>query len=146
MPVTVEKTFRFDAGHRALGFRHLKEETLHGHTWVLRLVIETSTELGPDKTIFDTNDLAAVVKPLIDRLDHSFILWSADPLYDGLVEVCKSGNIAEKLVCVDFNPTIEGLVEYLFHEVNECLELHNGAVLRRADLDCSATLRASYTE
>jgi 6-pyruvoyl-tetrahydropterin synthase len=80
MPVTIEKTFRFDAGHRALGFKERKEESLHGHTWVRRLVIETGR-----------------------------------------------------------------LAEWFFKAVKERLQLH-GAVLKRADLDATATLRASYSE
>jgi 6-pyruvoyltetrahydropterin/6-carboxytetrahydropterin synthase len=145
MPITVEKTFRFDAGHRALGFKERKEESLHGHTWLLRIVIEAQGELDPHKTIFDTNELAIVVKPIIDRLDHSFIIWSEDPLYGRLFELCKAANIEAKLVRVDFNPTIEGLAEYFFKTVKEQIRLY-GAVLKRADLDASATLRATYSE
>ena len=56
MPLTVEKVFRFDAGHRCLGFKDKKEETLHGHTWRLRIVVEARRALGPMKTIFDTGE------------------------------------------------------------------------------------------
>ena len=145
MPLTIEKTFRFDAGHRALGFHDHKEETLHGHTFSLRLVIEATQALDVYKTIFDTNDLARVVKPLISQLDHSFILWDKDPIREQMEAICVSEKIADKLIIVDFNPTIEGLVEYIFTRVNEGLQLES-AVLKRADLDATATLRASYSE
>ena len=42
MPVTIEKTFRIDAGHRCLGFEASKEAALHGHTWILRIVVEAT--------------------------------------------------------------------------------------------------------
>ena len=145
MPLTVEKVFRFDAGHRCLGFKDKKEETLHGHTWRLRIVVEARRALGPMKTIFDTNELARIVKPLIERFDHSFILWSEDPLHERLVEVCRTVGIDDKLVRVDFNPTIEGLAEYFFKAVQGALRLHDAA-LKRVDLDAAATLRASYSE
>lgn len=145
MPVTIEKTFRFDAGHRCLGFKNAKESTLHGHTWHLRLVIETASELDPFKTIFDTNDLARIVKPMVDRFDHAFIVWSEDPLADRLVALAKDGGFADKFLCVDFNPTVEGLVEHFFKVVKAQLPPMR-AVLKRADLDATATLRATYWE
>ena len=145
MPVTIEKTFRFDAGHRALGFRDRKEEALHGHTWVLRLVIETADALGPEKTLLDTNHLARVVKPIVDGLDHSFIVWSEDPLADRLAALCREADIEDRLVRVDFNPTIEGLCEHLFKTIKARLG-DAGAMLARAELDATATLRATYRE
>jgi 6-pyruvoyltetrahydropterin/6-carboxytetrahydropterin synthase len=143
MPVSIEKTFRFDAGHRALGFKDRKEETLHGHTWHLRVVIESREELGPQKTLFDTNALSRIVKPIIEQVDHSFVIWSEDPLYERLAEICRLGNIADKLYRVDFNPTAEGIVEYLFNTVNERL-CGQAVTLKRADLDATPTIRASY--
>lgn len=143
MPVSIEKTFRFEAGHRALGFKDRKEETLHGHTWHLRVIIETGGDLGAQKTLFDTNALSRVIKPIIEQLDHSFIIWSEDPLYERLAEICRLGNIADRLYRVDFNPTAEGIVEYLFKTVNERLSGH-AVALSRAELDATPTIRASY--
>ena len=120
MPVTIEKTFRFDAGHRCLGFDSSKEEALHGHSWVLRLVIEATEALDENKTIFDTNEVSRLVKPMIEQIDH-------------------------KLYRVDFNPTVEGLVEYFFREIRRRLPLER-AVLRRAELDATPTLRACCSE
>ena len=143
MPVSIEKTFRFEAGHRALGFKDRKEETLHGHTWHLRVIIETGGDLGAQKTLFDTNALSRAVKPLIEELDHSFIIWSEDPLYGRLLEICELGDIADKLYRVDFNPTAEGIVEYLFEKVNERLA-GQAVALQRAELDATPTIRAAY--
>lgn len=145
MPVTIEKVFRFDAGHRCMGFHDKKEATLHGHTWNLRVVIEASHELDPYKTVFDSNMLARIVKPIIEEFDHGFIVWGEDPLYAGLQALCEQGGFADKLIRIDFNPTIEGLAEFFFRTVKSKLELSN-AVVRRVDLDASATLRASYSE
>ncbi len=145
MPVTIEKTFRFDAGHRCLGFENSKEAALHGHTWGLRIVVEATKPMGEYKTIFDTNKLSKVMKPIIKRLDHSFLLWDQDPIYERMVEMCKFASIGDCLYIVPFNPTVEGLVEYLFFEIRDALPL-DGALLRRVDLDATTTLRASYSE
>lgn len=145
MPLTIEKTFRFDAGHRCLGFEYSKEETLHGHTWELRLVVQATEPLDGYKTIFDTNELAKIVKPLIKELDHSFVVWTEDPIYAQLVAICESAGIADNLLPVPFNPTVEGMVEHLFHTIKERLPLER-AVLKRAELDATATIRACYSE
>jgi 6-pyruvoyltetrahydropterin/6-carboxytetrahydropterin synthase len=145
MPVTVEKTFRFDAGHRCLGFDNMKEETLHGHTWRLRVVIEARSELDGMKTIFDTNELARIVKPLIAQFDHAFVLWSEDPIHAQLAAACRAAGIEEKLLVVDFNPTVEGMAEHFFKVVRAALPLRQ-AVVKRIDIDAATTLRASYAE
>lgn len=143
MSHTIEKTFRFDAGHRSLGFNYKKEETIHGHTWQLKLVLEYQGELDGMKTVFDTNDLAVIVKPILDDLDHSFIIWDQDPIFDDFLKVCELADVADKVYTVDFNPTIEGLVQHIYDRINSQLNLE-GCVLKRAELQCASTLNASY--
>ena len=145
MAVTIEKTFRFDAGHRCLGFEAGKEAALHGHTWGLRVVVEATAALDEYKTIFDTNELSMIMKPIIKKLDHSFLLWDQDPICERMAEMCKFANISECLYLVPFNPTVEGLAEYLFFKIRESLPSMN-AIVSRVDLDATATLRASYSE
>jgi 6-pyruvoyl-tetrahydropterin synthase len=84
-----------------------------------------------------------VVKPLIDQLDHAFIVWSEDPLAAGLVAMSEAESFRDKLIVVDFNPTLEGLAQYLFEKIQADLPLKR-AFLRRVDLDATQTLRASY--
>ncbi len=145
MPVTIEKTFRFDAGHRALGFSNMKEETLHGHTWRLRLVVTATKPLNEHRTIFDTNELTRLVKPMIDAVDHSFIIWRQDPIYDQLHQLCSEAKIADKVYTVDFNPTVEGLVEYFYKLIKKQLPLEN-AELTTAHLAATETLSSTYSE
>ncbi|KAA1249509.1 hypothetical protein F0Q45_14750 [Mycobacterium simiae] len=143
MSHTIEKTFRFDAGHRSLGFNYKKEETIHGHTWQLKLVLECTRDLDGMKTVFDTNDLAVVVKPILDDLDHSFIIWDQDPIFDDFLKVCELADVADKVYTVDFNPTIEGLVQHIYERISSELNL-DCCVLKRAELQCASTLNASY--
>ncbi|MFJ9752907.1 6-pyruvoyl trahydropterin synthase family protein [Streptomyces chartreusis] len=143
MVTTIEKTFRFDAGHRALGFNYKKEETIHGHTWRLTVTVMATHDLGDNKTIFDTNDLAVVVKPIIDQVDHSFIIWTQDPLYPGLRELCSSADIDDKIMPVDFNPTLEGLAEYFYKAISDGLKADK-TLVRRVRLECATTLSATH--
>ncbi|RSS79462.1 6-carboxytetrahydropterin synthase [Streptomyces sp. WAC06614] len=144
MTITIEKIFRFDAGHRALGFNYHKEEAIHGHTWTLRIVLATDKELGSGKTIMDTNDLALAVKPIIARVDHSFIIWDADPIYAAMRALCEEADILDQLTTVDFNPTLEGMAEYFYRQCNEALSLTDCRIAR-VELEATATLRATYT-
>lgn len=62
------KTFRFEASH-ILPKHPGKCSRLHGHSWVLHVSVEgpVNPETG---FVVDYADISAVVKPLIERLDH----------------------------------------------------------------------------
>lgn len=144
MTSLIEKIFRFDAGHRALGFDYKKEETIHGHTWRLVVTIEARHELDALSTIFDTNELAVVVKPMIDEVDHSFIMWAEDPILAEFRKVCALAGVEDKLFVVDFNPTLEGLAKY-FHERIAKELAPVDVTVRSVRLECATTLSSTYT-
>lgn len=64
----LSKEFRFEASH-VLPKHPGKCSRLHGHSWVLTVSVEgpVTKESG---FVMDYADISAMVKPLIDRLDH----------------------------------------------------------------------------
>lgn len=139
---TIEKKFHFDAGHRLIGFNTEKESTLHGHTWYLNIVIETQQKLNEYKTILDTNNITTVIKPIIQHVDHSFIIWDKDPIAQDLKKLCKKHTL-QKLLLVNFNPTLEGIAEYLYNEINNQFE-DLPIQIYKVDLHCSKSLKTTY--
>jgi 6-pyruvoyl-tetrahydropterin synthase len=95
-------------GHRIVGLKHKKEDTLHGHSVEFEVMLELLTN-----KIFDTNELKRRIKPLIDKLDHSFLIWENDPLKKQIISLAKKGNFKEKIVIMKENPTIEYLAKFL---------------------------------
>ncbi|ROQ30039.1 6-carboxytetrahydropterin synthase QueD [Gallaecimonas pentaromativorans] len=73
MKQTLYKDFSFDSAHR---LPHVpaghKCGNLHGHTFGVR--VEVTGEVDPyTGWVMDFADLKAVVKPLIDQLDHCYL-------------------------------------------------------------------------
>jgi len=66
----ISKEFEFDAAHY---LTHVNEKhpcsKMHGHTW--RVVVELKGHIEPNGFVLDFRELSAIVKPLIEQLDHS---------------------------------------------------------------------------
>ena len=139
MAQAISKKFHFDAGHRILGLKHGKEDTMHGHTWVLevKLINETAN-------VFDTNILKELVLPIIDRLDHSYILWEEDPLINDFKSIAKKGGFEEKIIIINENPTLEGVLRYLYTEITKLLNIDECEFKLHLKLSISKTLSAEY--
>lgn len=71
MQMFVSKDFKFDAAHNIVDY-HGKCETLHGHTYRLRITLQGSP--ADDGMILDFTILKKKVKEkVVDRLDHSYL-------------------------------------------------------------------------
>ena len=65
------KDFTFDAAHNLVNY-HGKCENLHGHTYMLRVVLEGTPDA--EGMIMDFIELKAIVKEhILSRLDHAYI-------------------------------------------------------------------------
>lgn len=71
--VSIIKRFTFDSAHRLTG---VKEDhpcgSLHGHTYTVEIEVKgvVNSETG---WLVDFAEIKRIVKPLIDRLDHSYL-------------------------------------------------------------------------
>ncbi len=68
--------FRWEMGHRLPN--HKGEcKNIHGHSY--KLIVELSGEINP-KTgmIIDFYDLGLIVNPIIEKFDHSFLVYKKD--------------------------------------------------------------------
>lgn len=77
----VSKAFRFYAAHRNTELPG-KCESIHGHTY--RLTVSVVGEMHGSVSI-PFHQVERVVAPLIERLDHSLLLWIEDPARDALI-------------------------------------------------------------
>lgn len=75
----VEKSFKFDAGHHLDDYVG-KCAVSHGHTWTLTVKIY-SNHRNLNGMVIDFNQLSAAVKPILDKLDHSYLNYSVDLHY-----------------------------------------------------------------
>lgn len=96
-------------GHR-LPFHRGKCVNLHGHSY--RLFLEVEGDLDENGMVIDFYDLKRIVHPIIEELDHSFMVSSLDPDLGKLLE-----NFPTKKVLVDFHSSVENIATYILDRI-----------------------------
>jgi 6-pyruvoyltetrahydropterin/6-carboxytetrahydropterin synthase len=105
----IAKEFKWEMGHR-LPFHEGKCRNLHGHSY--RCIIELTGKPDKNGMLLDYYELKKIVDPIIDKMDHSFMVYEMDK---ELIEVLdKLGS--NKLV-VNFESTAENICLYLLSEI-----------------------------
>ena len=107
----VAKEFRWEMGHRLL--EHFgKCKNIHGHSY--KMIIEFEGELNESEMIIDFYDIDRIIKPLIEKLDHAFMVNTKDKDVIDFLDKIKS----KKLV-VDFNSTVENICNFILDEIKK---------------------------
>ncbi len=71
--MTIYKEFSFDAAHFLPNVPEgHKCKQLHGHTYLLKVYV-AGQATGPEQWVMDYGDLKAIVKPVVDELDHRYL-------------------------------------------------------------------------
>lgn len=68
--------FRWEMGHR-LPAHHGECKNIHGHSY--KMIVELSGEINSKSgMIIDFNDLELIVKPIVNKYDHAFLVYKKD--------------------------------------------------------------------
>lgn len=105
----VSKSFHWEMGHR-LPFHQGKCVNLHGHSY--RMFLEVEGDLDENGLVIDFYDLKKIVNPIIEELDHSFMVSSLDPDLNNLLS-----SFPTKRVDVDFHSSVENITKYLLDRI-----------------------------
>lgn len=104
-----------EIGHRLITSYAMKCQHLHGHRYEVEITV-TANELNQDNMIVDFKKLKEIVKnTLDDKWDHGFVLKKDDPLACAISKDIHT----ERLHLIDFNPTLEWMVEYWYKELDK---------------------------
>ncbi|MBS3946189.1 MAG: 6-carboxytetrahydropterin synthase [Melioribacter sp.] len=107
----IAKEFKWEMGHR-LPFHEGKCRNLHGHSY--RCMIELTGQPDKNGMLLDYYELKKIIDPIIDKMDHSFMVFEKDL---ELIEMLdKLGS--NKLV-VNFESTAENICVYLLNEIRK---------------------------
>ncbi|HLP17413.1 MAG TPA: 6-carboxytetrahydropterin synthase [Bacteroidota bacterium] len=109
----IGKEFHWEMGHR-LPTHTRGCQNIHGHSY--RLMVEVEGEPGANGMLVDYTDLKAIVKPMIDRLDHSFMCDESDTRVKDFLE-----SSAMKTVFVPFPTTAENIGTYLLRHLTDAV-------------------------
>ncbi len=107
----IAKEFRWEMGHR-LPEHFDKCRNIHGHSY--RMLIELEGELQNNGMVMDYYDLKKVIKPVIENLDHAFLVYIEDKEIIEFLDKMKS-----KKVVVDFQSTVENICKYFLREIKK---------------------------
>ncbi|MFZ5946611.1 MAG: 6-pyruvoyl trahydropterin synthase family protein [Stygiobacter sp.] len=107
----IAKEYRWEMGHR-LPFHEGKCKNLHGHSY--KCMVEINGEPDKNGMVLDYYDMKKIIKPIIEELDHSFMVWSDDKEVIEFLD-----KINSKKVIVDFQSTAENICLYLLERIKK---------------------------
>ena len=107
----IAKEFRWEMGHRLPEHFGLCKN-IHGHSY--KMLVEFDGELNEQGMIIDYYDVEKTINPIIEKLDHAFMVNKDDIMVLEFLEKMRS-----KKVVVDFQSTAENICLYLLNEMEK---------------------------
>jgi 6-pyruvoyltetrahydropterin/6-carboxytetrahydropterin synthase len=107
----IAKEFRWEMGHR-LPDHFGQCKNIHGHSY--KMLVEFDGELNKDEMVIDYYDVEKIINPIIEKLDHAFMVNKNDKVVIEFLEKMNS-----KKVVVDFQSTAENICLYLLNEIKK---------------------------
>jgi 6-pyruvoyltetrahydropterin/6-carboxytetrahydropterin synthase len=107
----IAKEFHWEMGHR-LPEHFGKCKNIHGHSY--KMIVELEGDLNENGMIMDYYDLKKLVRPVVEELDHSFMVFEKDVEIVRFLESVKS-----KKIIVGFQSTVENICKYILTEIKK---------------------------
>jgi 6-pyruvoyltetrahydropterin/6-carboxytetrahydropterin synthase len=107
----IAKEFRWEMGHRLPEHFGLCKN-IHGHSY--KMLVEVDGEINEHGMIIDYYDLEKIINPVIEKLDHAFMVNQYDKVVLEFLEKMNS-----KKVVVDFQSTAENICLYMLNEIEK---------------------------
>jgi len=105
----IAKEFTWEMGHR-LSFHKGKCKNLHGHSY--KCMIELTGDPDAKGMVMDYFDMKSIIDPILDNLDHAFMVYEND--YEVIAALEK---LNSRKVVVDFETTAENICLYLLKQI-----------------------------
>ena len=83
----VAKEFKWEMGHR-LPEHFGNCRNIHGHSY--KMIVEFEGELNENEMIIDFYDIDRIIKPLVEKFDHAFMVNKNDKEVVEFLEKIKS--------------------------------------------------------
>ena len=105
----IAKEFKWEMGHRLP--EHFGQcKNIHGHSY--KMLVEFEGELDENGMVIDYYDVEKIVNPIIEKLDHAFLINKDDKLTIEFLE-----KLSSKKVVIDFESTVENICTYLLKQI-----------------------------
>jgi 6-pyruvoyltetrahydropterin/6-carboxytetrahydropterin synthase len=107
----IAKEFNWEMGHR-LPEHFGKCKNIHGHSY--KMLVEIEGDILENGMVMDYYHLRDVIDPIIERMDHAFLVYKEDT---NVIEFLERMN--SKRVVVDFQSTVENITRYFLDEIKK---------------------------
>lgn len=106
----IAKEFNWEMGHR-LPEHFGKCKNIHGHSY--KMLVELEGELN-EKTgmVMDYYDVKKIVIPIVEELDHAFMVNENDSEVISFLE-----KINSKIIVVPFESTVENICNFILNKI-----------------------------
>jgi 6-pyruvoyltetrahydropterin/6-carboxytetrahydropterin synthase len=111
----ISKEFRWEMGHRLPNHKGLCKN-MHGHSY--RMNVEITGEILKNGMIIDFYDLGKIVKPILEKLDHSFMVWEGD---EKIVKFLKENKM--KMFMVPYIATVENICNDIILRISKLIKI-----------------------
>ncbi len=101
----IAKKFDWEMGHRLPEHFGLCKN-IHGHSY--KMIVEFEGELDEQGMVIDFYDVEKIINPIIEKLDHAFMVKEDDEITLEFLEKLNS-----KKVVVNFVATVENICNYI---------------------------------
>ena len=105
----IAKEFHWEMGHRLPEHFGLCKN-IHGHSY--KMIVEFEGELDEQGMVIDFYDVENIITPIIDELDHAFMVKDDDKLTLEFLEKLNS-----KKAVVGFESTVENICKYISDKI-----------------------------
>ncbi len=105
----IAKEFHWEMGHRLPEHFGLCKN-IHGHSY--KMIVEFEGELDEQGMVIDFYDVEKIINPIIEKLDHAFMVKDDDKLTLEFLEKLNS-----KKVVVNFFATVENICKFISKKI-----------------------------
>jgi len=106
----IAKEFKWEMGHRLPEHFGLCKN-IHGHSY--KMIVELEGDLNEQGMVIDFYDVEKTINPLVEKLDHAFMVKNDDKPTLEFLEKMNS-----KKVVVNFDSTVENICKYISGEIS----------------------------
>lgn len=110
----ITKEFKFEMAHKLSKSYTCKCQHIHGHSYRVLITLK-GYRLNDENVVIDFTKVKEVVKPIIELLDHSFMIHKDDKVCDELIDAAKRGGFS--IIVAKKNPTAEFLAGLFYGEL-----------------------------
>lgn len=121
MGISIVRHYTFSAAHRIEG--HPKCGRLHGHNYRVMVELITKNDPLPGGMVMDFGDLDNLVRPIVERLDHHYIISKDNILEnDPFALVCMTQREEDGVIPEINYSTAEELAIWFYTEIQKTLD------------------------